>query len=115
MNDPVVHFEIAGPDGAALQSFYADIFGWSIDASNPMGYGIVGPADGGIGGGVTGTEDGSAGHATFYVQVDDPHASLQRIEAAGGRTVVPVTEVPGMVTFAMFTDPQGNLVGLVKG
>jgi predicted enzyme related to lactoylglutathione lyase len=27
---------------------------------------------------------------------------------------VPVTEIPNMVTFAQFADPQGNVVGLVK-
>jgi len=32
----------------------------------------------------------------------------------GGKTVVPVTHIPNMVTFAMFTDPEGHLVGLVK-
>jgi predicted enzyme related to lactoylglutathione lyase len=25
-----------------------------------------------------------------------------------------VTEIPDMVTFAMFADPEGNVVGLVK-
>jgi predicted enzyme related to lactoylglutathione lyase len=28
--------------------------------------------------------------------------------------VVPVTEIPGLVTFAQFADPQGNVVGLLK-
>ena len=51
---------------------------------------------------------------TFYVQVDDPQAYLNKIEAAGGKTVVPVTEIPDMVTFAMFADPEGNVGGLVK-
>jgi predicted enzyme related to lactoylglutathione lyase len=50
----------------------------------------------------------------FYTEVDDPQAYLDRIEQAGGRTVVPVTEIPDMVTFAQFADPQGNVVGLVK-
>ncbi|HZD69216.1 MAG TPA: hypothetical protein VFA45_09960 [Actinomycetes bacterium] len=27
---------------------------------------------------------------------------------------MPVTEIPGMVTFALFTDPDGLLVGLVR-
>ena len=41
MGQPVVHFEIIGKDGAALQSFYSALFGWRIDAGNPMGYGVV--------------------------------------------------------------------------
>src|SRR5574341_770127 len=32
----------------------------------------------------------------------------------GGKTIVPVTEIPGMVTFAQFADPEGNVVGIVK-
>src|SRR5919107_78545 len=51
--------------------------------------------------------------ATFYVEVDDLQATLERAEALGGRTVVPVIELPGMA-FAMFDDPDGLLVGLMR-
>jgi uncharacterized protein len=44
----------------------------------------------------------------------DPQAYLDRIERVGGKTIVPVTEIPDMVTFAQFADPEGNVVGLVK-
>lgn len=114
MGQPVVHFEIAGKDAKKLQGFYAGLFGWHIDASNPMNYGVVDThGEGGIGGGI-GQAQGE-NHVTFYVQVGDPQAYLNRIESMGGRTVVPVTEIPDMVTFALFADPEGNVVGLVKG
>jgi len=32
----------------------------------------------------------------------------------GGKVVMPETEVPNMVTFALFQDTEGNTVGLVK-
>ena len=41
MGQPVVHFEIIGKDGEKLQSYYGELFGWQIDSSNPMNYGIV--------------------------------------------------------------------------
>ncbi len=41
MGQPVLHFEIIGKDGEKLRSYYSELFGWDIDASNPMGYGIV--------------------------------------------------------------------------
>jgi predicted enzyme related to lactoylglutathione lyase len=41
-------------------------------------------------------------------------SSLDRIESLGGRTAVPVTEIPQMVTYALFEDPDGLLVGLMK-
>ena len=58
MEHPVVHFEILGPDGAALQKYYADLFGWQIDSNNPANYGIVTPIAPGIGGGVSPSQDG---------------------------------------------------------
>ena len=45
----------------------------------------------------------------------DIQALLDQAEKLGAKTVVPVTEIPDMVTFAQFTDPFGNLIGLVKG
>ena len=43
MGNPVVHFEIMGTNGPALQKFYSDLFGWHIE-NMPMGeasYGVV--------------------------------------------------------------------------
>ena len=48
MGNPVVHFEVAGKDGPALQKFYGDLFDWKIDNSNPMGYGLVDTDSGGL-------------------------------------------------------------------
>lgn len=113
MGRPVVHFEILGRDGEALQSFYRELFAWQIDANNPMSYGIVDTGvEGGIGGGVGVGPGGPA--VNIYVAVDDPQAYLDRVEQMGGKTVMPVTEIPDMVTFAQFADPQGNIIGLVK-
>ncbi len=113
MGQPVVHFEILGKDAKNLQDFYSDLFGWHINNNNLINYGEVDTgSESGIGGGI-GLAQGE-NHVTFYIQVDDPQAHLDKIEAKGGRTVVPVTEIPDMVTFALFADPEGNVVGLVK-
>ena len=45
MEHPVVHFEVLGPEGAALQKYYADLFGWQIDSNNPANYGMVTPIE----------------------------------------------------------------------
>jgi len=114
MANPVVHFEVAGRDAAGLQKFYASLFDWSIDANNPMSYGIVQPSEGGIGGGVGPSPDGEK-HLTWYVQVDDLQAALDKAERLGGKTVMAPMDVPGGPSIAQFTDPAGNVVGLVKG
>lgn len=112
MSHPVVHFEILGPDGRTLQQFYRDLFDWKIDADNPMNYGLVDNGGEGINGGVGQSEQGH-GMVTFYVQADDVQSVLNKAEQLGGKTVVPVTSIPGMATFAQFADPAGNVVGVV--
>ena len=111
MGHPVVHFEVMGKDGGKLREFYSNMFGWDMQVMPELDYGTVDNGGQGVNGGI-GT--GEQPHATFYVAVDDPQAHLDKIEAAGGKTTVPVTEIPGVVTFARFTDPEGNLVGLLK-
>jgi uncharacterized protein len=115
MASPVVHFEVLGQDAAKLHAFYGELFDWKISADNPMNYGIVeAGGNGGIGGGIGRSNEGP-GHVTFYVQVDDLQGALDRAESLGGKTILPVTEIPDMVTFALLADPEGHVVGIVKG
>lgn len=113
MANPVAWFEVTGPDAGALQRFYTELFGWAIDASNPMSYGMVQAQEGGIAGGVGPSPDGSA-QVTFYVSVPDLQAALDRAGQLGGTTVTPPMEVPDGPTLAYFTDPAGNRIGLMK-
>jgi uncharacterized protein len=114
MPNPVVHFEVLGKDTEATQSFYANIFDWPMEKVMDS-YAMVRPVgDAGIAGGVGSTMAGSPGHSTFYVEVDDLQATLDKIEAAGGSTVQPPMDVPNGPSIALFKDPDGNLVGLVK-
>ncbi|HEX3540823.1 MAG TPA: VOC family protein [Acidimicrobiales bacterium] len=111
---PVTHFEIIGTDAAALQTFYRDTFDWTIDANNPVNYGMVAAAEGGISGGVGPSMDGKP-TINFYIEVPDLAAALKDVEAHGGKTVMPPMDVPGGPSIAMFNDPEGNRIGLVKG
>ena len=119
---PVTHFEVIGKDGKKLQSYYSELFGWEIDADNPLNYGTVARegntnADGiGIGGGVaSGPSPESPGHVTFYVEVPDVEAALARAEILGGTRVFGPGKVPGTeIELGQFTDPEGHLIGLTK-
>ena len=114
MPNPVVHFEVMGRDGPALQKFYATLFGWNVDGDNPMNYGMVTADEGGIGGGIGQSPDGNT-LVTFYVQVADVQAALSKAEALGGTIVMPAMDMPGGPTLAQFTDPEGNRIGIVAG
>jgi len=112
MANPVVHFEILGKDGKALQDYYANLFGWNVNANNPMNYGIVDNQGEGINGGI-GPSDGDA-RLTVYIEVADLEATLAKAVELGGKVVQPITEIPGMVTLAQFADVAGNVVGIIK-
>jgi predicted enzyme related to lactoylglutathione lyase len=113
---PVVHFEIHGKDAKKLQDFYAALFDWQIDANNPMSYGMVSPGIGGpeagVGGGITASP--TAPFVTVYVQVASLDDTLRQVESMGGKTVMPPMDVPDGPTIAMFSDPEGNVIGLVQ-
>lgn len=114
---PAVMFEIMASDQSALIKFYQAVFGWHVDISGGFGY-IKFPATsrallGGIGKakrGVVGWEKG----VTFYLQVPRIDQGLvDLIQAHGGKLAVPRTPVDGYV-FAMFEDPEKNLVGIIE-
>lgn len=115
MTRPVVHFEIRGRDQKRLQEFYAALFGWKIDADNPMGianieHGIGGPLEG-VGGHIRAAE---APGVSIFVQVVDLHETLAKAESMGGKAVMQPFDLPGGPTIAQMADPEGNFVGLVK-
>jgi hypothetical protein len=114
MPNPVIHFEVLGNDAAALKKFYGDAFDWQMQDVMNGAYDMVNTgAEGAIAGGV-GSAQGGPGHVTFYVEVDDPAAALARISELGGSTVQEPMDVPGGPTIALFADPEGHVVGLVK-
>ena len=114
MPNPVVHWEVTGKNGKKLQDFYSKLFDWKVDANNPMKYGMVTPGGKkGINGAVGETK--GKGRVTFFVEVADPEATLTMVKKLGGKTVLPVTKMGEMATIALFTDPEGNEIGLVKG
>jgi predicted enzyme related to lactoylglutathione lyase len=114
MANSIAWFEVLGNDYDGMKRFYGDMFGWSYE--EPMdGYAMTAP-DGqeGLMGGIGRDPSGGGGHATFYVGVDDVQAALDKAESLGGTALMPPMEpTPGTVV-ALFADPEGHVVGLVK-
>jgi uncharacterized protein len=122
MGNPVVHFELIGPDPARLRLFYSQLFGWDGAAGAPVAerisvtteYSFITPAPdappaaGGIGGG-----SGFESRAIFYVGVPNVADALARAQTLGATVVLtPQRNEGGRITVAHFGDPAGNLVGL---
>jgi predicted enzyme related to lactoylglutathione lyase len=52
-------------------------------------------------------------YVTFYIQVEDIQDSLAKIQQAGGKKLVGPVPLPDGKKFAWFSDPEGNMVGLI--
>ena len=115
MANKIVHWELMGPDGKALQAFYADLFDWTSELVPGFDeYFMIEPDAVGVGGAVGKGSPEMPQYQIMYIEVPDVDAHLARAQELGGQTVTPKTVVPGTVTFGMFTDPAGNLVGVVE-
>jgi predicted enzyme related to lactoylglutathione lyase len=121
--DKVVHFEIPADDAARAKEFYGSIFGWDLQ-DYEMGEGTYTilqtvPVDekqvptepGAINGGLM-KRTSETPNPVITIQVDGIDDALKKIEAAGGVTVAPRTEIPEMGAFAYFKDSEGNVMGL---
>jgi hypothetical protein len=108
---PVIHAEIRSHDPDATRAFFADLFGWTYSDGAFPGYTFV---DHGIDGALPtaiGPLQGGADAVLFFVGVSDVEATLARAEELGGKAIQPAQQVPG-VTFGVFADPQGHVVGV---
>ena len=114
MGNAVVHFEIGAADDGPLVPFYGELFGWGLQGLPGGGYTMIDTrGGGGINGGIRKSRTGDPWSA-FYVETDDLQATLGKANSLGGTTVLPVTDFGGGVTIAMFNDPDGLLIGLVR-
>ena len=122
--DKVVHFEIPVDDPARAKEFYGSIFDWKLSDAD-MGGGVIyttvntvetdeqqlpkepGAINGGI---MNRTSDTPA--PVLTIQVGSIDEALKKIEAGGGTTVQPRTEIPNMGAFGYFKDSEGNTMGL---
>jgi hypothetical protein len=112
MGRPVVHFEIGCRDRARTGDFYSKLFGWQITDAGPASNIQTGSPQG-IPGHITSLGHEPEHYTMFYVDVEDVQVALDKAAELGGKSVVgPITIPAG--TFAWFSDPDGNMIGLLK-
>ncbi len=114
-------FEVPVSDFDRAKTFYQKIFDYEMPEMDMAGIrmGIL-PHDrdgGGVGGAICHGEGyktaGHDGPKVYLTAGDDLNTVLNRVEGAGGKILLPKTEIaPGMGQFAFFQDSEGNVVGL---
>lgn len=108
----VIHWEIGGRDLEGLDSFYRTLFGWETAGFDPN-YRLV-TSQTGVGGGLMRCHGDMTPYVTLYVSVDDLDATLATVKDLGGTILVPPTPIAGVGAFALFGDPEGNAIGIMK-
>jgi uncharacterized protein len=109
----VIHFEIPVDDGERAVTFYQRALGWDLERWGPMEYWTARGEGEGIDGALSKRAPESPG-LIFYIQVDDIAATLDAIEAAGGRRLTEPMPIPTMGWSAHFEDSEGNRVGVFQ-
>lgn len=105
----ICHLEMYAADGAAAGEFFGTQFGWGSRPTMPQ-YEAFDP---GAGVGGIFQSHTPATPAMAYVYVADVHATLDAIDAAGGRRNGEAMPIPGMGCFGYFKDPSGTSMGLI--
>ncbi|MDA1266652.1 MAG: VOC family protein [Planctomycetota bacterium] len=110
-----VWHDLMSTDPTTSKAFYAGLFGWRVETlAMPLGpYDMLHVGERPIGGIVPlGPDDapGVPSHWISYVEVEDADACASRSTAAGGKTCVPIMDLPGMGRFGVLTDPDGAVI-----
>jgi predicted enzyme related to lactoylglutathione lyase len=100
-------YEIMTDNTEATGKFYSDVVGWTtqpMPSGDGFPYTVFNIGSVGIAGMLHMSE-----HSGWigYISVDDVDAHIPKIVEAGGKLWKPATDVPGMLRFAVLSDPQG--------
>ena len=106
----IVHFEIFCDEEERASKFYAELFGWKLERIAGTKYWNIT------------TQEGAAGGLTHrfnpiqkiinYFGVPSVREASARVEALGGRILVPRMAVPKAGYYSLCKDAEGNIFGL---
>jgi predicted enzyme related to lactoylglutathione lyase len=109
----ICYLQIPATDIARSVAFYTTIFGWKTrargDGSTAFDDG-VGEVSGAW---VTGRPSSPTPGLLLYIMVDDVAASSDLVNATGGK-IVHALDKNAPEWFALFADPDGNVLGLYQ-
>lgn len=127
--NPVVHFEIPAEDRKKVTAFYNKVFGWNNQqlGKEYNDYVVTHTTEtdekgmpkelGRINGGFyQKVQDGSKPlqYPSLVIAVDDIHAHMKKVEAAGGRVLGQPWDIPNVGLYISFLDPEGNRLSMLQ-
>lgn len=114
-NCPVTAFQILSPQPEEHARFYAELFGWQVDANNPLGYRQfdTGSAKG-ISGGVWPAPPQAQAFVQLFIEVASAADTIAKTQSLGGQTLIPPQTLPDGQQMAVLRDPHGVTFGIVQ-
>ena len=108
MSNPVMQFQMISKAPEETARFYSSLFGWKVDADNPMGYRQIhtGSAEG-IQGGIWPAPPQAANFVQLFMSVEDVPASVEKALGLGAKVLIPPTMLPEGDEMAVLHDPHG--------
>jgi predicted enzyme related to lactoylglutathione lyase len=113
MSNAVMQFQILSKSPDETAQFYSALFGWSVNADNPMGYRRIDTGSPeGIQGGIWPAPPQAPNFVQLFIAVEDMKAAVERAQQLGARILIPPTQLPEGDEMAVLHDPQGMSFGL---
>lgn len=116
MGRPVTQWQILSKNPEPHAAFYTRLFGWKVNADNPLGYRMVDTASPGKGipGGFWPAPPEAHSFVQLFVEVDDVAATIEKTQSLGGSVIIPAQKLPDGDEMAILLDPEGISFGVVK-
>ena len=115
MGNPIVQFQIMSKTPDETVQFYSTLFGWTVDANNPMGYRRIDTgSQEGIQGGVWPAPPQAPNFVQLYMAVEDVRSAVTKAEGLGAKVIIPPTTLPEGDEMAVMLDPQGMAFGVTR-
>jgi hypothetical protein len=103
-----MQFQILSKSPDETAAFYGNLFGWSFDANNPMGYRQIRTgSEEGIQGGIWPAPPQAPNFVQLFIAVDDVQASVAKAQELGAKVLIPPTMLPEGDEMAVLHDPHG--------
>jgi uncharacterized protein len=111
----ITHLEIPVEDFDRAKAFYSTVFGWQIDDTEGFDDYPTWQAPNGVSGGALSKRGEGFTQPRSIVEVDSIDESLRQVEELGGKVTVPKESITPTSWWAVFSDPEGNSIGLFEG
>jgi predicted enzyme related to lactoylglutathione lyase len=114
MGAPVTQWQIITREPEKHAAFYKAVFGWKINADNPLGYRLAETgSERGIGGGFWPAPPEASAFVQLFMEVTDMDGAIDSVAKNGGSVLIPPQTLPSGERMAILRDPLGVTFGVV--